>query len=261
VNDFILLGAVVNAAAAALGALIGLLLQFLVKKRAKKVAGGTAISEKADPHPENPIEKPKPFSYRFGKAMMKGFALCTLYIGTAGALKCENDLVMILSMVFGICIGEFLNLDYHVNRGALWVENRMKGRFGNIAEGLVSATLLFCVGAMTINGSILSGLGQGHALLISKSVLDFCAAVVYASTMGIGVLFASFFVLLIEGGLTLLAAFFGTFLTPYMITMISSVGSLLIIALGLNLLGATKLKIMNYIPAVFMPIWLCLFIK
>ena len=260
-NDFILFGAVVNAAAAALGALIGLLIQYFVKKRANKVAGGTAISEKAEPHPEDPTEKPKPFSYRFGKAMIKGFALCTLYIGMSGALKCENDLVMILSMVFGICIGEFLNLDYRVNRGALWVENRMKGRFGNIAQGLVSASLLFCVGAMTINGSILSGLGQGHALLISKSVLDFCAAVVYASTMGIGVLFSAAFVLVIEGGLTLLAALFGSFLTPYMISMISSVGSLLIIGLGLNLLGAPKLKIMNYIPAVFMPILLCLFIK
>jgi uncharacterized membrane protein YqgA involved in biofilm formation len=79
--------------------------------------------------------------------------------------------------------------------------------------------------------------------------------------MGIGVLFSAVLVLVLEGGLTLLAALFGSFLTPYMISMISSVGSLLIIGLGLNLLGATKLKIMNYIPAVFMPIILCLFIQ
>lgn len=257
-EDFILFGAIVNTIAAVVGALIGLGIRFVVRKRAEKSGGDHDIDV---PAPIETAEKPKPFSHRFGKAMIKGFALCTLYIGVSGALKCENELVMILSMVSGICIGELLNLDHCVNRAAQKLESRMKGRFGNIADGMIASGLLFCVGAMTVNGSIMSGLGEGHALLISKSVLDFFSAVVYATTMGIGVLFSAALVLVIEGGLTLLAALFGSFLTPYMINMIGAVGSLLIIGLGLNLLGATKLKIMNYIPAVFMPILFCLFIK
>ena len=246
-----------NAVAAAVGAAIGLGVRFVVRKRAARHAEDPNLDLPEIPESK---EKPKPFSERFGKAMMKGFALCVLYIGIAGALKCENELVMILSMVSGICIGELLNLDYHVNRGAKRLEARMKGRFGSIADGLVSASLLFCVGAMTVNGSIMSGLGEGHGILITKSVLDFFAAIVYASTMGIGVLFSAIPVLVIEGGIACLAALFGRFLTDYMITMIGSVGSLLIIGLALNLLGLTKLKIMNYLPAVFMPILFCLFI-
>lgn len=255
-ENFILFGAIFNALATALGASIGLVIRHGMARRAAKVAED----------PEAPIavetaSRPKSFSERFGKAMIKGFALCTLYIGVAGALKCSNELVMILSMASGILIGELLDLDRLVNLGAKKIENRMKGRFGSIADGLVSASLLFCIGAMTINGSIMSGLGEGHAILLSKSVLDFCAAIVYAMSMGIGVLFSAVPVLVIEGVLTVIAALFGNFLTPYMINMIGAVGSLLIIGLGLNLLGATKLKITNYIPAVFMPILFCLFIK
>ena len=242
-NDFILWGTIVNTLAVAFGALIGLAIGFFVKKSAKRHAVAGEPEEISDE--TLPPEKPKPFSKRFGKAMIKGFALCTLYIGISGALECENVLVMILSMASGICIGEFLNLDYHVNLLAHKIENRMKGRFGNIAEGMVSATLLFCVGAMAINGSLFSGLGQGHEILYSKSVLDFFAAIVYASTMGIGVMFSAVCVFVLQGSITCLSALFGTFLSDYMINMMGATGSLLIIALGLNLLGATKLKIMN----------------
>ena len=257
-EDFILFGALVNTLAAVLGALIGLAIRFVVRVRAEKSATDRDLDA---PIPIETAEKPKPFSHRFGKSMIKGFALCTVYIGIVGALKCQNELVLILSMVSGICIGELLNLDHLTNSAANKLEARMKGRFGNIADAMIASGLLFCVGAMTVNGSIMSGLGEGHALLISKSVLDFFTAIVYAFTMGIGVLFSAALVLVVEGGLTLLAALFGSFLTPYMINMIGTVGSLLIIGLGLNLLGATKLKIMNYIPAVFMPILFCLFIR
>ena len=257
-EDFILFGTIVNTVAALGGAAIGLIIRFFVQKRARRHAGD---AENIDvPTLPEGKDRPKPFSERFGKAMMKGFALCTLYIGVVRALKCENELVMILSMVSGICIGELLNLDHLINRAAAKFESRMKGKFGDIADGMIASSLLFCVGAMTVNGAIMSGLGEGHSILISKSVLDFFAAIVYASTMGVGVAFSAALVFVIEGSITCLAALFGSFLTDYMITMIGAVGSLLIIGLALNLLGATKLKIMNYIPAVFMPIVFCLFI-
>ena len=190
--------------------------------------------------------------------MIKGFALCTIYIGVSGALECSNVLVLILSMALGVTVGEFFNLDHCMKRAVRKLEGRMKGH--SIAEGMINAGLLFCVGAMTVNGSIMSGLGQGHTLLYSKAILDFFAAIVYAMTMGVGVLFSAGLVFVIQGAIVCLAALFGGFLTPYMISMIGAVGSLLIVALGLNLLGATKLKLVNYLPAVFMPILLCLFI-
>lgn len=254
-EKFVLFGTIVNTAAAVGGSLIGLFIRFLVKKRAEKVAGPENLDL---PDALEGKEKPKSFTQRFAKAMIKGFALCTIYIGISGVLKCENELVLILSMAAGISVGEFLNLDHLVNRAVRKLENRMSGH--NIAEGMISAGLLFCVGAMTVNGAIMSGLGQGHALLYSKSVLDFFSAIVYSMTMGLGVLFSAGLILVIEGGIAVLSSIFGAFLTEYMITMIGAVGSLLIIALGLNLLGATKLKIMNYLPAVFMPILFCLLI-
>lgn len=255
-DDFILFGTIVNAVATAVGSLIGLLIRFLVRRRAEKLSGGPENIDKPDALEGK--EKAKPFSQRFSKAMMKGFALCTIYIGISGALLCTSVLVLLLSMVAGICIGELLNLDHLVNRAVRRLETRMKGH--NIAEGLISAGLLFCVGAMTVNGALMSGLGQGHSILYSKSVLDFCAAIVYSMTMGVGVLLSSVLVFMIEGGIACLAALFGSFLSEYMITMMGAVGSLLIVALGLNLLGASKIKIINYIPAVFMPILFCLLI-
>lgn len=255
-EDFILFGTIVNTIAAVGGSLIGLLIRFFMKKRAEKLSGGPENLDKPDALEGK--ERAKPFSQRFTKSMIKGFALCTIYIGISGALECTNALVLILSMAAGICVGELLNLDHLVSRGVRKLETRMKGH--NIAEGMISAGLLFCVGAMTVNGALMSGLGQGHSLLYSKSVLDFFSAIVYSMTMGVGVLFSAALVFVIEGGIACLAALFGSFLSGYMITMIGAVGSLLIVALGLNLLGATKLKIMNYLPAVFMPILFCLLI-
>ena len=255
-EKFILFGVIVNTVAAAAGALIGLFLRYIIKKRNEKLSGG--LENLDAPDTLDGKERAKPFSERFSKAMIKGFALCIIYIGISGALACTNVLVLILSMLFGILIGELFNLDHLVNRAVRKLDSRLKGE--SIAKGMVSAGLLFCVGAMTVNGSIMSGLGQGHTLLYSKSILDFCTAIVYAMTMGIGVLFSSVLVFVIQGSITCLAALFGSFLTPYMITMIGAVGSLLIVALGLNLLGVTKIKLINYLPAVLMPILLCLII-
>ncbi len=255
-EKFILFGVIVNTVAAAGGALIGLLLRHVIKKRNTKLSGGPENLDKPDALVGK--EQAKPFSERFSKSMIKAFALCIIYIGISGVLECTNVLVLILSMLLGILIGELLNLDHLVNRSVHKLESRLNG--DSIAKGMVSAGLLFCVGAMTVNGAIMSGLGQGHALLYSKSLLDFCSAIVYAMTMGIGVLFSSLLVFVFEGAIACLAALFGSFLTPYMITMIGAVGSLLIVALGLNLLGATKLKLISYLPAIFMPILLCLFI-
>ena len=260
-EDFIFLGTIVNTVAVLIGSGIGLVWRFFSRRSIKRKRAQLARDPELTGSAET-WEEPKKKSYmeRLNKAMIYGFALCVLYIGFVGMMECSNPLVLILSMVFGVCIGEALDLDRGIKRLGERLERSTKGRFGDVAEGFVNASLLFCVGAMTINGSIMSGLGQGHDTLIYKSVLDFFSSIVYASTMGVGVALSSLFVFVLEGSLVGITAIFGTFLTPDMIEMMGAVGSLLIIGLGLNILGATKIKIMNLAPAIFMPVILCLLI-
>lgn len=195
-------------------------------------------------------------------ALMTGMAFCVLYIGITGLFeKGANILVIIVCFAVGTVIGELLNLDKQVNRLGRWVEKKVAKSEGksNIAEGFVTATLLFCVGAMTIVGSIDSGINGDNSTLYSKSVIDCVAAIALTSSMGIGVIFASLSTLVIEGGLTLLANVVSPVLNDYIIAQMSVIGSLLIIALALNMLKITKIKVMNFVPAIILPITLCLF--
>ena len=199
---------------------------------------------------------------RFSDSVMKAVALCVLYIGIDGSLKGENTLITIISMVLGVLIGEFLRLDDGVNNLGKRLEDKVskgKNSDGNIARGFVTASLLFCVGAMTIVGSLESGISGNHEILFSKSLLDFISSIIFSASLGIGVMFSAIFVFVYQGAITLLAQFIGPYLGDVVIAEMTCVGSLLIIALGLNMLGLTKLKVMNYIPAVFLPMLLCLF--
>jgi uncharacterized membrane protein YqgA involved in biofilm formation len=194
-------------------------------------------------------------------ALMTGMAFCVLYIGVTGLFEQgANILVMIVCFAVGAVIGELIDLDKQVNRLGKQIEKRFqKNSNSKIAEGFVAATLLFCVGAMTIVGSIDSGISGDNSTLYSKSVIDCVAAAVLASSMGIGVIFAAFSALIIEGAITLLATFIAPILTEYIIAQMSVIGSLLIIALSLNMLGITKIKVMNFVPAVLLPLVLIFF--
>lgn len=203
----------------------------------------------------------KGFPEKLQNALMTGMAFCVLYIGITGLFEeGANILVMIVCFAFGAVIGELIDLDKQVNRLGKKIENRFsKSNNSRIAEGFVAATLLFCVGAMTIVGSIDSGISGDNSTLYSKSVIDCVAAAVLTSSMGIGVIFAAFAALIIEGGITLLAVFIAPVLTDYIIAQMSVIGSLLIIALALNMLGITKIKVMNFVPAILLPLVLIFF--
>lgn len=201
---------------------------------------------------------------RISDAMMKGLGICTIFIGIDGAFQGENTLVMILSIVIGIVIGEGIDIDKHVNHGVQALENRFVRKKENqghtISEGIITSSLLFCVGSMTIVGCLNAGLKNDMTMLYTKSTLDLCSSMVFASTLGVGVLFSSAIVLVYQGGLTLLASLLAPLLTTVVINEMTCVGSLLIIITGLNLMGMTKIKLMNYLPAMFLPIILCMFI-
>ncbi len=254
-QNFVLFGTLLNVVTVIVGSLIGL--------SARKLSGGKQQSEKGK---------------RFSEAVFKALGLCVILIGIGGAIagsvngqiisafpngsvefsdiSTERTLIIIISMVVGVLIGELIDLDKCVNSIGSKLESMMKGKGGRVAEGFVSASLLFCVGSMTVVGCMNSGISGDHTLLVTKSVMDLISSMIFASTMGVGVLFSAVFVFVYQGAITLIASGVGPFLSTDVITCMTSVGSLLIIALGLNILGVTKLKIMNFLPAMFLPIGL-----
>lgn len=188
--------------------------------------------------------------------LMKGIGLCTIFIGISGALKGENTIVLILSMVIGILIGTLIDIDKRFNSLSKKIENKFKKSNSEIsfAEGFVTACLVFCIGSMTIVGSLEAGLNGDNKMIFIKSILDLISSFVLASTLGVGVMASAVFVLIFQSAIVLLANAAAPFLTNAVITEMVCVGSILIFALGLDLTGIKKLKVMNYLPAVFIPI-------
>ena len=195
---------------------------------------------------------------RLADAVTSGVALCVFCIGVSGMLADENTLVMIISMVLGTIVGELLRLDDWLSTLGDTIERQFakRGVKGRVSEGFVTASLLFCVGAMAIVGSLESGLSGNHATIYAKSVLDAVSSVVYSSTMGFGVALSAIPVFLYQGAITLCASLLSPVLTDPVIAEMKAVGSLLIVALSFNMLGLTKIKVMNSVPAIFFPILL-----
>ncbi len=209
---------------------------------------------------------------RMADTLMKGLGLCTLFIGISGSLQGENSLILIISMVIGTLIGEGIDLDDKINKLGKWIEGKFdRGRGqadagalpgkASLGEAFATASLLFCVGAMAIVGSLQSGLTGNHAILFNKAMLDFVAAIIFASTLGAGVILSAALVFVYQGAVTLLAQWAAPLLTDTVISEMTCAGSVIILGLGLNMLGVTKLKVMNYVPAIFLPIVLCNFIS
>lgn len=205
----------------------------------------------------------KGISKKYSDAVMTGIGLCTVFIGISGMLKGQNVLVAIISMVLGALVGTALDIDGKLNSVGSILQKKMKktedGKV-SVAEGFVTASLLFCVGAMTIIGSLEAGLKGDNTTLFTKSILDFFSSMMLSASLGIGVMCAALFVLVFQGGLVILSGLLDTILNEPAIAEITCVGSLMIFALGLNLMGITKIKVANYFPAlIFAPIICVLF--
>lgn len=191
-------------------------------------------------------------SEKYTKAIMTAIGLCTLYIGIDGALKGNDTLALIISMVIGTAIGTLIDIDGKINALGTLIEKKFsKGRDGkaSVAEGFVTASLLFCIGSMTIVGSINAGINGDNTLLFTKSLLDLVSSCILASSLGIGVLCSAAFVLVFQGGLVMLAQLIGPFLSEAAQAELICAGSVMIIAIGLNLIGITKIKAANLLPA------------
>ncbi|MBR6807496.1 MAG: DUF554 domain-containing protein [Clostridia bacterium] len=190
---------------------------------------------------------------RVSNAAMIGLGACTLYIGISGSLSGENVLILISSVILGVIVGTLLNIDGTIKRLAEMAEVKFKKEDSrvSVAEGIITATLLFCVGSMTVTGSIQAGLTGDNSLLITKAMLDLVSSMMLASSLGIGVLFSSVAVFIIQGGLVLLAGLISPIMSAGAINEMTCAGSILIIMIGTNLMGITKIKVADYLPAIF----------
>lgn len=223
----ILTGVLINAAAVAAGGVLGTL-------------GGRLMPEKMK------------------QTVLAATGLVSIGIGISGAIGSSNQLIPILSLVIGSVIGELLHIEDGVTRAGDWLQKRF-GKSGSITEGFVTGSLVFAAGAMAVMGALESGLKNDHTILMTKSVIDMAGSVAFAGSLGIGVAFSALSVLVLEGSVTLLASLLTGVLTDAVITEISVTGSLIIIGVALNVLGLTKLRIMNMTPALLLPILLCRF--
>lgn len=242
-----LTGTIINTLTVLGGSLLGLLLKWLAGHFGSRLPAGSAS-----------------LGSRLQNIIMEGVALCVLYIGISGSLKGQNTLIAILSMVIGAIIGETLDLDAKMKALGDWVQAKTSkfvngsGSGPSVAEGFVTASLLFCVGAMAIVGALENGLTGNYDTLKAKAVLDGISSIVFASSLGIGVAFSAVGVFLYQGLISLAASFLQPFLGDAVIAEMTCVGSLLIAAIGTNMLNLTKIKIMNLVPAIFLPIFLCM---
>ena len=221
-----MIGTLINTAAILLGSLIGVLLR-------------------------------KGIPQRLRDTVMQGLGLCVLVIGIMGAIKTQDMMAVIISIVVGGLLGALLNIERRLDQLGQRMQKLLAGKRdagdNTFAKGFVTASLVYCVGAMAIVGSLESGLKGDHSTLIAKSALDGISAIVFASTMGPGVAMSALAVLVYQGSIALLAQWAAPLFTPALISEMSAVGGLLIIGIGLNLLYDKHLSVGNLLPAIFVP--------
>ncbi len=197
-------------------------------------------------------------SRRFTDTITQGLGLCVLGIGITSAIATENTLCVIVCMVLGTLLGEALKIEDRLDTlgDLLKAKFAKEGDSGNFTQGFVTASLLFCIGAMAVVGSIDAGIRGDYSIIISKGVIDGVSAISFAAAMGMGVAFAAVPVLLYQGGLTLLAGVVGGFLSTAVITEMGATGGAIIIGLGINMLelGSRRIKVGNMLPAIFLPL-------
>ncbi len=195
---------------------------------------------------------------RFTQLITYGLGLCVLIIGVDAALEGSDTLCVIVCMVVGTILGEALDIERRMDAAGDFLKAHLAGRGeGNsrFTEGFVNASVLFCVGAMAINGSLEAGLNHDWSILVSKGVIDGVTSISFAATMGVGVAFSVLPLVVYQGGLTLLASAVGPYLSPELVTEMSAVGGCVIVGIAVNMLGVGKerIRVGNMLPAIFLP--------
>jgi uncharacterized membrane protein YqgA involved in biofilm formation len=191
---------------------------------------------------------------RYSETVFHSVGLAVILVGLRGAFKADNLLLVIASLAVGSLAGEFCRIEAHLERLGGWIGRRLAMGQEGVAQGFVTASLVYCVGAMAVVGSLESGLAGNHQTLFAKSILDGITAVIFASTLGVGVIFSAVSVLIYQGAITMAAAYLKPLLVPTVVAEMSAVGGLLIVAIGFNILDIKKTRVGNMLPAIFVPL-------
>ena len=191
---------------------------------------------------------------KYSKTIMHAIGLAVILIGLKTAFEADDILIIIISLAMGSVMGELLCIENRLEGLGKSLGRLVSGNSEGIAKGFVTASLVYCVGAMAIVGSLESGLSGNHQTLFAKSLLDGIGSILFASTLGVGVLFSAVSVFIYQGAITLAASILKQFLIPGVVVQMSAVGGLLIMGIGFNLLEIKKLKIANMLPAIFIPL-------
>lgn len=191
---------------------------------------------------------------RISQTVFGVLGLFTLYMGVSMSLGGNQVLVLVFSLLLGAIIGEWINLEARSEKliHRLQGKSKEEGSTKRFTEALLTAFMLFCVGAMTLVGCIQEGISGDRSILLTKSLMDFFSSMALAAALGRGVLFAAIPLLLYQGGITLGAAQLESFFTPQVSAELIAVGGILLIGLGLNILKITRLRLLNYVPALLL---------
>lgn len=202
---------------------------------------------------------------RYQETLMQALGLATLFIGVSGAMsgmlkiidkgiETQGSMLLIASLVFGALVGEFLNIELRLEQLGEWIKRKVAVKDNSqFVEGFVTSSLVICVGAMAIVGSLQDGLQGEASMLFAKAILDFVIVMIFASTLGIGVVFSALPLCIYQGSITIFASFLTPFLTDTVIANLSFVGSVLIFAVGINLCFGKKIKVGNLLPSMIVP--------
>lgn len=218
-----MLGTVVNALAIVVGGAVGLIFKNIIPEK---------ITE----------------------ALLKAISLAVIAIGIKLSLAGENLTLLIISIIIGTIIGEYINIEVRLDKAGAYIENKMKNKANNVALGFVTSSLLCCVGSLSVIGSIQSGLTGNNEILFSKALIDLIASVSLAVSMGVGVIFSSISVFIYQGTITMLAGLVQPLLSDVVIREMTAIGGVIIMGIGLNFLEIKRIKVGNMLPAIFLPI-------
>ncbi|NMC61495.1 MAG: DUF554 domain-containing protein [Candidatus Methanofastidiosa archaeon] len=212
------MGTIVNVIAIILGSLLGLLIKSKIPEKVNKI-------------------------------IFQVIGLFTITLGITMAIKTNNSLVLVFSLIIGSVIGEILDIDKYLENLSLILKNKLKSSNDKFSEGFITATLIYCIGPMAVLGSLEEGLGNSPNLLLVKSVLDGVASIALSSALGIGVIFSSIPLFLYQGGITLFASYVSKYLSDAIIVELSAVGGILLLGLGMNIAEIKKFKVVNMLPS------------
>ena len=208
----------------------------------------------------------KKLSGRYQQNLMTAIGLCILFLGISGSMEemllltddglaSQGTMMLIASLAIGALIGEWINLEYHMEQFGDWLKRKTKNT-GDVhfVNGFVTTSLTICIGAMAVVGSIQDGVSGDYSILTTKAILDLVIVMVMTASLGKGCIFAAIPVALFQGTITLLATFLQLLLTGQALANLSLTGSVLIFCVGVNLVFGKKIKVANLLPAIIIAV-------